>query len=155
MRTLDALARDTERIVNSVARKGSQEGKGEKRGIASYASVASEPRWGPGGIQGNGEGGSLPDSIERRLRERDDEERRRGMEHGDRIKEKKKKQDTHRTARPPALGRACIRPRNLDCRHTSTSAALLYHETYPHEEMRARYHLSDVLRCIYIYIYIP
>lgn len=69
MRALDALAlaRDTERIVNSVARKGSQEGKGEERGIASYASVASEPRWDPGGIQGNGEGGSLPDSTEGRL----------------------------------------------------------------------------------------
>lgn len=150
MRALDALAlaRDTERIVNSVARKGRQEEKGRKGGSRATR------RWRAnrdGARGGNGKGGSLVDSAVGGLGERNEEERRRGMEYGDRIKEKKKKQDTHRTARPPALGRACIRPRNLDCRHTSTSAALLYHETYPHGEMRARYHLSDVLRCIHIY----
>lgn len=114
--------------------------------------MASEPRWGSGEIQGNGEGRSLVDSAVGGLGGRDVEERGRGMQYGGRIKEKKKKkQDTHKTARPPALGRACIRPRNLDCRHTSTSAALLYHGTYLHGEMRAQYHLSDVLRCIHIY----
>lgn len=48
------------------------------------------------------------------------------------TKKKKKKRD--RTAKPAALGCACIRPRNLDCRHTSTSTTF-YHEarTHTHE----------------------
>lgn len=52
-----ALARDTERIVNSVARKGRQEeGRGKKGegkgGIASYASVAKQTKMGPEEVRG-------------------------------------------------------------------------------------------------------
>lgn len=66
----------------------------------------------------------------------------------EKVRWNKKKRDAHRAARPPALGRACIRPRNLDCRHTSTSAAH-HHETHQHIGPRASasaYHLLDVSR---------
>jgi len=92
----------------------------------------------PEGVPGPGSGRERWRRNETRMERAEEEERRWN----------KKKQDAHRAARPPALGRACIRPRNLDCRHTSTSAAL--HETYQHTNPRASaYHLLDVSR-IYI-----
>lgn len=128
-----ALARDTERIVNSAGGRGMGTGTRATRRWRERVEVDPEGVPGPGSgrerWRRNGTGWIVRKKREGKV-------------------ENKKKRDAHWAARPPALGRACIRPRNLDCRHTSTSAAL-HHETRQHTNSCASasaYHLLDVSR---------
>lgn len=102
-----ALAWHAAGIVNSV-------------GIGGPCRTWNEPQWNETNLwrrRRNDIGDQKTKAKEKMKKEMDDKE-----------EEEEAGQDR---VRPAALGCACIRPRNLDCRHTSTSTTF-YHEMHPH-----------------------